>query len=108
MAILRFENDWSTKKTIKSICLFFVHFIILISIMAVLILGEQLNNFTDHMRQFGASYLYALFCVMLLVLITYMYFLFEDKRVLSTGKNIALIFMVLDLSFIISWLVEVS
>ena len=105
MAILRFENEWSTKKTITSICLFFVHFIVLLAIMAVLLLGSQLNNFVEHMRQFGASYLYALFCVMLLVLITYMYFFFEDKRILSTGKNIAMIFMVLDLSFIISWLI---
>ena len=105
MAILRFENDWSTKKTITSICLFFVHFIVLLGIMAMLVLGNKLNNFIEHMSEFGASYLYALFCVMLLVLITYMYFFFEDKRILSTGKNIALIFMVLDLSFIISWLV---
>ena len=55
MAILRFENDWSTKKTITSICLFFVHFIVLLGIMAVLLLGKQLSNFTEHMREFGAS-----------------------------------------------------
>ena len=105
MAILRFGNEWTTKHTVKSILYFFMHFIILVSIMAGLLLGAQLNNFVEHMREFGANYLYSLFCVMLLVLITYMYFFFEDKRVLSTGKNIALIFVVLDISFILSWLV---
>ncbi len=105
MAILRFGNEWTTKNTIKSILLFFVHFVVLVAIMAVLLLGTQLNNFAEHMKQFGANYLYALFCVMLLVLITYMYFFFEDKRILSTGKNIALIFVVLDISFIVSWLI---
>ena len=105
MAILRFGNDWSTRKTIQSICLFFVHFVVLVGIMATLLLGTQLNNFTEHMREFGASYLYSLFGVMLLVIITYMYFFFEDKRVISTGKNIALLFILLDLSFVISWLI---
>ena len=105
MALLRFGNEWTTKNTVKSILLFFVHFVVLVAIMAGLLLGAELNHIADHMRQFGAEYLYSLFCVMLLVLIMYMYFFFEDKRILSTGKNIALIFVVLDLSFIISWLV---
>ena len=105
MAILRFGKDWTSSHTIKSILLFFVHFVILVGIMAGLVLGAQLNNFADHMREFGANYLYALFCVLLLVVITYLYFMFEDKRLLSTGKNIALLFTVLDVSFIISWLV---
>ena len=105
MALLRFGKDWTTKNTVKSICLFFMHFVLLVSIMAACILGSQLNDFVEHMRQFGANYLYALFCVMLLVIITYMYFFFEDKRVLSTGQNIALIFVVLDISFVLSWLV---
>ncbi|MBR2320510.1 MAG: HDIG domain-containing protein [Clostridia bacterium] len=105
MALLRFGNEWTTKHTVKSILLFFVHFVVLVAIMAGLLLGAELNHIAEHMRQFGAEYLYSLFCVMLLVLIMYMYFFFEDKRILSTGKNIALIFVVLDLSFIISWLV---
>ena len=105
MAILRFGKDWTSSNTIKSILLFFVHFVILVAIMAGLVLGAQLNNFAEHMREFGANYLYALFCVLLLVVITYLYFMFEDKRMLSTAKNISLLFTVLDLSFIISWLV---
>ena len=105
MALLRYGHDWTTKHTVKSILLFFMHFVVLIAIMATFLLGAQLGHIAEHMREFGASYLYSLFCVMLLVLITYMYFFFEDKRVLSTGKNIALIFVVLDISFIISWLV---
>ena len=99
MALLRYGHDWTTKHTVKSILLFFVHFAVLVAIMAALLLGAQMGHIAEHMREFGANYLYSLFCVMLLVLITYMYFFFEDKRVLSTGKNIALIFVVLDLYF---------
>ncbi|MBQ7949234.1 MAG: HD domain-containing protein [Clostridia bacterium] len=105
MAILRFGKEWSKQQMLKSILLFFVHFIILISIMAGLLLGTKIDNLVDHMSEFGSSYLYALFCVFLLVVITYLYFLFEDKRMLSTGKNISLLFTVLDISFIISWLI---
>ena len=106
MAILRFGKEWSKQQMLKSILLFFVHFIILIGIMAGLLLGTKVSNFVDHMSQFGSSYLYALFCVLLLVVIMYLYFLFEDKRMLSTGKNIALLFTVLDVSFVISWLIS--
>ena len=104
MAILRFK-DWSRKQTFTSILLFFVHFVILVSIMAGLLLGRELKNLQVHMSQFGATYLYSLFCVLLLVVIMYLYFLFEDRRILSTGKNIALMFVILDISFILSWLV---
>ena len=105
MAILRYGNEWTTKHTIKSICLFFVHFVVLVTLMAGLLLGTKLNNFVEHMKEYGAGYLYSLFCVMLLVIITYMYFFFEDRKLLSTGKNIALVFLLLDFSFLISWLV---
>lgn len=44
------------------------------------------------------------FCIFLLVLITYFYYFFEDRRMLIGGKNIALIFTVLDLSLIVSFL----
>ena len=42
--------------------------------------------------------------IFLLVLITYFYYFFEDRRMLIGGKNIALIFTVLDLSLIVSFL----
>ena len=104
MAILRFK-DWSRKQTVTSILLFFLHFVILIGIMAGLLLGQDVKNLHTQMEQYGATYLYALFCVLLLIVIMYLYFLFEDRRMLSTGKNIALMFVILDISFILSWFV---
>ncbi len=105
MAILRFYKDLSRKQLMASILLFFVHFVILVAIMAGLLLWREWDHLAAHMKQFGASYLYALFCVLLLIVIMYLYFFFEDRRMLSTGKNIALMFTVLDISFIISWLI---
>ena len=69
MAILRFK-DWSRKQTITSILLFFLHFVILIGIMAGLLLGQDVKNLHAQMEQYGATYLYALFCVLLLIVIT--------------------------------------
>ena len=103
MAILRFHKDLSRKQLMASILLFFVHFVILIAIMAGLLLWKEWDHLAVHMKQFGASYLYALFCVLLLIVIMYLYFLFEERKILSTGKNIALMFTILDISFIISW-----
>ena len=105
MAILRFNKDWSRKQFLASILLFFVHFVILIGIMAGLLLWKEWGHLAAYMKQFGASYLYALFCVLLLIVIMYLYFFFEERTILSTGKNIALMFTMLDLSFIASWLV---
>ena len=89
MAILRFGNEWTKQNTFKSILLFFVHFVVLVLVMAVLILGMQLNNFVEHMKQFGASYLYALFCVLLLVVIMYLYLLkgFDEEGIFISSHQ---------------------
>ena len=57
------------------------------------------------MKTHGINYVFGLFCVLMLTFITYLYFLFENRKMLESGKNITLIFFALDLYFILSWLI---
>jgi len=108
MAVTRFDTEWTKTHTAKSIFLFFVHFLILISIMAATVFWEYLGDrgaLEALLREHGADYIYALFCTVMLVLIMYLYFFFEARKLLSTNKNIALLFAVLELAFLASWVV---
>ena len=82
-----------------------MHFIILVLIAAGFLLGDKLTDIGAYMTERGADYLYVLFSVLLLIAIMYCYFYFENKEMLSSGKNIALIFTILDVYFIIGCLI---
>ena len=101
----RLSSDWTQKDALKSGLWFFLHFVVLVGIVGVLLLFDKFSYFGAYMKDHGANYLYALFSVLLLVGITYFYFLFEDKSVLMSGKQICILFMVLELYFIVSWLI---
>ncbi len=105
MAVKQFDKEWTRQNLIKSILYFFLHFVVLIAIGALALLWDKFDHLGEHMSEAGASYLYALFCVLMLVAITYCYYFFEDKTMLSSGKNITLIFLLLDISFLTSWLI---
>ena len=85
--------------------MFFVHFLILTLILAVLLLWDKLSVLPQYMEKNGANYLYALFCALLLIIILYCYFLFENQEILLNGNSMALVFAVLDVYVIISYLV---
>ena len=103
MAEKKFGVSWAKKYAAKSVLLFLLHFVILLLIMAGVLLIGHYSNFVAHMKEYGPNYLYALFCIFLLMMIMYFYFLFEDKVILESGKNIALIFTVLEIYFLLSW-----
>ena len=95
---------WTKRHTFKSLLLFFAHFLLLIAIAATLLLGDKLSSIKTYMSTHGPYYLYALFCIILLVCILYFYFFFENRNILANGRNIALIFSILDLYLIIAYL----
>nr|MBR6778492.1 HDIG domain-containing protein [Clostridia bacterium] len=105
MAEKTFGRVWTKADTMKSAFLFLLHFVLLILIAGGLLLGNKLSYLGDYMKERGADYLYALFSVFLLISIMYFYFLFENKEMISSGKNISLLFTILDLYFIIGWLI---
>ena len=101
----QFGTEWTKTDVLKSVLLFFVHFLIMVGIVAGLLLGNKLTNIGDFMSNRGADYIYALFCVFLLTIITYLYFVFENREILQSGKSISLLFIALDLYFVLSWLI---
>ncbi len=105
MAEKTFGRGWTKSDTLKSISLFFLHFILFTLIAAGFLLGNKLSHIGEYMKERGADYLYALFSILLLIGIMYFYFLFENKEMLSSGKNIALLFTILDVYFIVGWLI---
>ena len=96
-------KTWNGKDIAKSILFFALHLTILLVIMGVVLLAKNFGALKEYMLEYGAEYLYALFCVMLLMMIMYFYFLFEDRDILRSGKTIALIFVVIELHFLLSW-----
>ena len=105
MAVKQFVTDWTKRDTLKSSMLFLLHFVIMIAIAAVLLLSNKMSNIGEYMKEKGAGYLYALFCLFLLVLITYLYFIFENKSILLSGKQTSLVFAVLDVYIVLSYLI---
>ena len=105
MAVREFGREWTRSDTLKSVLLFFVHFVIFIAIALSLVIGTEFTNLVQHLRENGANYLYALFSIFLLLAIMYFYFYFENKTMLSSARNITLIFAVLDVYFMMSWFI---
>ena len=124
MAVKQLSGQWSRKDTVKSIVGFMMHTLLLILVMAAVLFAAIIQTppsgaeemeyfqyfesdkflyFQGYMKENGADYLYALFAVMLLLLITYFYFLFEDKEVLGGFKYMTMLFLILDLYFVISY-----
>ena len=124
MAVKQLSGQWGKRDTVKSIVGFLLHTLVLLLVMAAVLFTaiiktapsgtEELEYyqyfetdkflyFQGYMKDNGADYLYALFAVTLLLLITYFYFLFEDKEVLRRGKYMTMLFLILDLYFVISY-----
>lgn len=100
-----FGENWTRSDAMKSVLLFFLHFILLVFIVAVFVLGNKLTYIGTYMRERGADHLYALFSIFLLTAIMYFYFYFENKEILTSAKKIALVFTILDVYFIVAWFV---
>ncbi len=98
-------REWTRNHTLKSALWFLLHFLIFSLIAGVLLLSNKFSHLGEFMSAQGANYLYAIFCIFLLLAITYFYFFFEDREMIKNGKNIALLFMVLDLHLVLSCLI---
>lgn len=101
----QFGKNWTKGDTVRSLFSFLLHFVILAAVTGLVLLGNRLGYLREYMRENGADYLYTLFGLFLLVIIMYFYFLFENKEMISNAKNIALIFMILDVYIILSLLI---
>ncbi len=100
-----FDRKWTKRDTLTSATLFLVHFLILSVIIGGVALAGELSNLGAYMKKNGANYLYALFSVFLIISIMYFYFYFENKGTLTSGKNVTLLFCILDSYFLLSYFI---
>ena len=104
MNIREGELIWTKKEVVKSVLLFMLNFFVMILIVGALLLGNKMSSFSETIKANRTNYLYIVFCILLLVWILYFYFFFEDRRMLTSGRSIALAFTVLDLCLVVSFL----
>ncbi len=100
-----FDRKWTRSDTLKSFTLFLLHFTILILLVGGIVLSQEFSHLGSYMKNNGANYLYALFSIFLIIAIMYFYFYFENKAMLASGKSITLLFTILDVYFILSYLI---
>ena len=82
-----FVNEWTNKHTLKSVLWYLMHYVIFVVLAALLLIGDKLPNLKENWTKEGGNYLYAIFGAMLLFIITYLYFFFENREMLINGKT---------------------
>ena len=95
-------KEWTKAHALKSALQFFLHFVIFLLLAFVLLLWGKFSQIGEYMKTQGGNYLYVAFCVLLLFIITYFYFYFEDRNTLMSGKTVALVFTILEVYLILS------
>ena len=95
----------NTIHVVRSALWFLLHFIIFIALAVILLFAGKFSKLPSMIKEDAGNYLYALFSIALLFIISYFYFYFENGEVLSSGRNIAMIFTVLDVYLILSCLI---
>lgn len=102
-------QPWQVSDYVKTILQFLVHAIIisLLFFAAVIInaggFGEAVKIFTH--SEDTLRFIYVVFAVAFLLAMVYLYFYFEFKDFLKSGKNVFMVFLVLEISIIISYAV---
>ena len=97
------KTPWTKKELVKSILYFCLHFIILMLVVSSVMLSGKLSNLGPYMREHAADYLYAFFGILLIITIMFFYFFFEDKEMISKGKNVTMLFVILEVYFLLAW-----
>ncbi len=101
----QFGTEWTKQNVLKSVLLFLLQFVIFLGIAFVVLFGGRFSQVIGVMKEQGANYLYAVVCILMLFVIAYCYFYFENREILRSGKNIALIFTIIDLHLILSCII---
>ena len=105
MTVKQVGKNWTKSHALKSALWFLLHFVIYIVLAAILIFGNKLSEIGKYVNEQGANYLYAIFCTFLITVILYFYFFFEDREMLLNGKNAALVFTIIELNLVLSYLI---
>ena len=97
------RTQWNRRLAVKSVFAFILHLIILLCLVTLVLVWQKDGKFTDTFTLNRANYLYIAFCIILLVWVVYFYFFFENREILVDGRKIGLVFCVVDVCFLLSY-----
>ena len=95
--------QWNKGLAVKSVFVFILHLIILLALVTLILVWQKDGEFTDTFTINRANYLYIAFCIILLVWVAYFYFFFENREILADGRKTSLVFCVVDVCFLLSY-----
>ena len=77
----QFGAEWTKEAVLKSALLFLLQFVIFLGIAFLVLFGGRFSQVMQIMKEQGANYLYAVVCILMLFVIAYCYFYFENSKV---------------------------
>lgn len=100
------DIPWKKKNYFLTIFQFFIHAIVIAGLMTGLIFlnAGSLDKFIEFFTTEKTIREFAYLCmfIVFICIVLYLYFFFEFKDFLIRGKNIAVVFIIIELSFVIS------
>ena len=104
MSVSNKKLDWNRRAAVSSFFCFLINLVVLLLIILGLLAGAKTKEFAADFADNAANYAYIGFCVVLLIGITYFYYFFENRNVLSDAKTMTMIFIILDTCVALSWI----
>ena len=102
-------EPWTGKDYSKTIFQFFAHVVVitLLFVVAVFLNEGSVENFLAFFRapETRMNFIYIILALVFLIAMLYIYFYNEFRDFLKSGRNILMIFVVLDISIIISYII---
>lgn len=102
-------KPWSGRDYSKSITHFIVHTMVLVIIFlaTVCMNGGGIHALSGYLSQRPTQlqFIYSLISILFLVMMLYLYLYFEYRDFLKEGKNVLLVFLVIELSLVVNFLI---
>lgn len=99
------KNKLSKKKLASSALVFALSYVVLLAFILIMIVITHGSGWTEFLRDNASRVLTLCISSFLLYCIVYYYFYFEDKEFLGKSRNIFLVFSVLTVAVVLSYLI---
>ena len=91
-------------RLVRSALLFAVCYLVLLAVVFLMIVVNDTDGWAGYLTSHAADVVTLCVCAFLLFFIVYYYYYFEDREFLVKGRNVALVFSLVTLSVVISYL----
>ena len=99
------EKPFTGGVVFKSILTFVVNYVILLAITFFIVFLKNPSGYSAYLAEHLPVLFFAVGCLFLLFWIIYLYYFFDNKSFLAEGKNIWLLFVILDVCVVVCFIV---